>query len=157
MLDPNSEQLPASPRKSPMKKVAGCVLGAIVLLFIAVFALANYLGIHAQQPNNPIPVESTSTPKSPPVKLTFPKSYLGKWQSKDGTSITIREDGKGDFHSKDTDVSGGTLVIDEKKKILKISSVFDVAEEWKIDHGPKELPHRVIVLRLNGIKFQRVP
>ena len=140
-----------------MRKLAGCALGAILLLFIAVFALANYLGIRAEQPNNPILAETTPTPKSPSVKLTFPKTYLGKWQAKDGTSITIREDGKGDFHSKDTDVSGGTLVIHEKKKILKISSVFDVAEQWTIDHGPKELPRGEIVLRLSGIEFQRVP
>ena len=141
-------------QKSPLKKMFGCSCGAVVIIAIVIFALANYLGISARQPNREIAERSTPAPAKAPVKLTFSKTYLGKWQDKSGNFIVIREDGKADFHTQDTDITGGILKIDEKKKVLKISSVFGDSQHWKIDRAPQTQNEKTTII-LNKSEFQR--
>lgn len=152
----NLEEAPVTSSKFPLRKVAGCGCGALAFIAVTVFAIASYLGINAEKPLDETNKQSTPAPISTPMKLPFPKIYLGKWQAGNGTSIHIRDDGKGDFHLKDTDVSGGTLVIDEKNKKLKISSVFDISQEWKIDRAPQTANGKTTML-LDNIEFQRTP
>ena len=129
-----------------------CVAGAIV-----VFALASFLGISLTRPAAPARDKgSTPSASKKPVVLKFPRTYLGKWQSRDGTILWIKSDGKADFHAGDTDVSGGILIVDEKKKVLKISSVFDISKQWKIERGPTKKPNGETVIKLNGEEFKRV-
>lgn len=143
-------------KKSLFKKMFGCGCSAIVLTAFAVFALANYLGIHAEKPNPEISEQSTPLPANTPVRLSFPKTYFGKWQDKSGNFIVVREDGKADFHLEDIDVSGGILKIDEKKKTLKISSVFGDAQQWRIDRAPQTSNGKTSII-LNKTEFQRAP
>jgi len=142
--------------KSPFKKVLGCGCGAVLIVALAIFASATYLGIHAEKPRPKMVEQRTPAPASTPVKLTFSKTYLGKWQDKSGNFIFIRADGKGDFHWQDTDVSGGILKIDETKKVLKISSVFGDSQQWKIDRAPQTQNGSTTII-LNKTEFQRVP
>lgn len=156
MTEINSHESLDNPRQSSAGKMAGCGCGVLILIAAVIFALANYLGIYAEKPIEKTDEPSTPVTASTPVKLPFPKIYLGKWQAQDGTSIHIRDDGKGDFHFKDTDVSGGAVLIDEKKKILKISSVFDVAQQWKIDRVPQNKNGKM-TMTLDKMEFQRAP
>ena len=41
--------------------------------------------------------------------------FLGDWQGTSGTTITIRQDGKGDFHNHQYHVRGATVVIKGKQ------------------------------------------
>ena len=143
-------------KKSPFKKILGCGCGAVLFLALGVFAFATYLGISAEKPVEDIEPQSTSTPENTPLKLAFPKTYLGRWQDKSGNFILIRNDAKADFRWKDTDVEGGILKIDETKKILQISSVFGDTQQWKIDRVPQTQNGKTSIT-LDKIEFQRAP
>lgn len=142
--------------KSLLIKLFVFVLRATLLCILGIGALMLYLGISAEKPVKETDAGSTPVARSTPVKLPFPKTYLGKWQAKNGTTINIREDGKGDFHFQDTDVTGGTLLIDGKKKILKISSVFDLSKTWKITRAP-HAKNGGLVMTLDAMEFRRSP
>ena len=156
MTEINAQESLDNTRKSSAGKMAGCGGSALVFVAVIIFALANYLGIYAEKPIEKTAEPSTPATASTPLKLPFQKIYLGKWQAKNGTTIHIRDDGKGDFHFNDTDVSGGAVLIDEKKKILKISSVFDVSQQWKIDRAPQNKNGQMTMM-LDEMEFRRVP
>lgn len=50
-----------------------------------------------------------------------PAGYAGSWTGADGTFIAIRADGSGDYKSGNSHITGGSAVIDEGAKTLKIS------------------------------------
>ena len=50
-----------------------------------------------------------------------PSGYVGFWTGEDGSTITIRSDGTGDWKSGISNISGGSVTIDESAKTLKIS------------------------------------
>lgn len=56
--------------------------------------------------------------KTPP-----PAQYVGVWTGDDGSLVTIRGDGSGDYKSGGTSVSGGSVTVDESAKTLKITLV----------------------------------
>ena len=80
-----------------------------------------------------------------------PPGYVGAWTSNDGASITIRNDGSADYKSGGTSVSGGSAVIDEEAKTLKIS-LAGLGPTFKIDKAPagNEMTLDGIVFRKSG-------
>jgi ketosteroid isomerase-like protein len=61
--------------------------------------------------------------------------YFGAWTAEDGSTLTIRSDGSGDYRSGGTSVSGGTVEINEADKTLSITFV-GVGPTFKIDKAP---------------------
>lgn len=82
--------------------------------------------------------------KTPP-----PSQYVGLWTGEDGTLITIRGDGSGDYKSGGSSVSGGTVTIDEAAKTLKISFAA-MGPTYKIDMPPSEGR-----MTLGGVVFKK--
>ena len=65
----------------------------------------------------------------------LPETYFGSWTGRDGSTLTIRGDGKGDYKSGGTTVDGGTVGIDDAKKELSIT-FFGIGPTLKIDSPP---------------------
>ncbi len=82
--------------------------------------------------------------KTPP-----PPEYVGAWTSNDGTSITIRNDGSADYKSGSSSVSGGSAVVDEAAKTLKIS-LAGLGPTFKIDKAPSGNE-----MTLDGVVFKK--
>ncbi len=78
-----------------------------------------------------------------------PPQYVGVWISGDGATITIRSDGGADYKSGGTSVSGGSAVIDETAKSLKIS-LAGMGPTFKIDKAPTGNE-----MTLDGIVFKK--
>ena len=78
-----------------------------------------------------------------------PAQYVGVWTSGDGTIITIRSDGGADYKSGNSSVSGGSAVIDETAKTLKIS-LASLGPTFKIDKAPTATE-----MTLDGIVFKK--
>jgi hypothetical protein len=68
--------------------------------------------------------------KTPP-----PAQYVGTWTGSDGSEITIRADGSGDYKSGNSSVSGGSVTIDESGKSLKIT-MLSMGPTYTIDKPP---------------------
>jgi len=78
-----------------------------------------------------------------------PAGYVGVWVSGDGATITIRSDGGADYKSGGTSVSGGSAVVDEAAKTLKIS-LAGLGPTFKIDKAPTGNE-----MTLDGIVFKK--
>ncbi|MEQ1603820.1 MAG: hypothetical protein ABL999_03040 [Pyrinomonadaceae bacterium] len=78
-----------------------------------------------------------------------PPQYVGVWKAADGTLITIRADGGADYKSGNYSVSGGSAVIDEAAKTLKIS-LASLGPTFKIDKPPTGSE-----MTLDGILFRK--
>lgn len=61
--------------------------------------------------------------------------YVGTWTSKDGSFITIRSDGSGDYKIGGTSVSGGKALVSDKDKTLRIA-MLGMGSPMKIDKAP---------------------
>ena len=68
--------------------------------------------------------------KTPP-----PSQYVGAWTGEDGSTITIRADGSGDYVSGGTKVTGGSVEVNEGEKSLKIKLV-SMGPTFTIDKAP---------------------
>jgi hypothetical protein len=68
--------------------------------------------------------------KTPP-----PQQYVGSWTGDDGSLISIRNDGSGDYKSSNSSVNGGSVTIDEAAKTLKIAFV-GMGPTFAIDKAP---------------------
>lgn len=64
-----------------------------------------------------------------------PSEYVGAWTGNDGSTITIRADGSGDYKSGGTTVTNGSVEIDDAKKELTIKLV-GIGPTLKIDKAP---------------------
>lgn len=80
---------------------------------------------------------------------TVPPAYIGAWTGTDGSTITIRGDGKGDYKSGGTSVDGGTVEVDDAKKELSIT-FFGIGPTKKIDSPPTGDE-----MKLDGIVYKR--
>ncbi|MGI8788384.1 MAG: hypothetical protein ACR2HG_11565, partial [Pyrinomonadaceae bacterium] len=78
-----------------------------------------------------------------------PPAYLGDWKAQDGSTISIRADGKGDYHSGNTKVDGGTVDVDEADKKLSIT-FFGIGPTLKIDSPPTGDE-----MKLDGVTYRR--
>jgi hypothetical protein len=68
-------------------------------------------------------------------KVPPPSGYVGAWTGADGSTITIRGDGSGDYKSGGTSVSGGSVTVDEAGKSLKIAFA-GMGPSFTIDKAP---------------------
>lgn len=82
--------------------------------------------------------------KTPP-----PAQYVGVWTGADGTLITIRADGSGDYKSGNSNVTNGSVAIDEAAKSLKIALV-GMGPTYSIDKAPSGDQ-----MTLSGVVFRR--
>ena len=80
---------------------------------------------------------------------TIPSAYLGDWQGKDGTTLSIRADGTGDYKSGGTKVTNGTAEVNEADKTISITFV-GIGKTLKIDEPPTGDQ-----MKLDGIEFRR--
>ena len=64
-----------------------------------------------------------------------PSGYVGVWQGDDGSTITIRADGGGDYKSGSTTITGGGVAVDETAKTLKITMA-SLGPSFTIDKAP---------------------
>lgn len=80
-----------------------------------------------------------------------PPAYHGDWKGSDGSTLSIRSDGKGDYKAGNTSVDGGTVEIDEAKKELSVT-FFGIGPSLKIDSPPSgdEMKLGGVVYRRNG-------
>ena len=62
-----------------------------------------------------------------------PAEYIGAWTGDDGSTLTIRGDGSGDYKSGSTSVTGGSVSVEDNK--LSITFV-GVGPSFKIDKAP---------------------
>ena len=64
-----------------------------------------------------------------------PSGYVGFWTGEDGSTMTIRGDGSADWKSGNSNVSGGSVTVDEAAKTLKISFA-SLGPSFTIDKAP---------------------
>lgn len=78
-----------------------------------------------------------------------PPAYIGEWKGQDGSTVSIRADGKGDYHSGSTKVDGGTVEVNEADKKLSIT-FFGIGPTLKIDSAPTGDE-----MKLDGVTYRR--
>ncbi len=82
--------------------------------------------------------------KTPP-----PSQYVGVWTSDEGTLVTIRSDGSGDYKSGGTSVTNGSVAVDEGAKTLKITFA-SMGPSFTIDKPPSGGQ-----MTLSGVVFKK--
>jgi hypothetical protein len=104
----------------------------ISLLIVSVAMLFVVLGCGGKKDGKPVPSE-----------------YYGAWTGTDGSTLTIRSDSSGDYHSGGTKVDNGTVAIDDAAKTLSIS-FFGIGPSLKIDQAPSGNQ-----MKLDGIVYKK--
>jgi hypothetical protein len=136
-----------SPRKIGTLKV-GKALGMVgTCLFVASFVI---VGLIVQRGVTDFGLIWKSSPLSPDQLV-----FAGEWSGKKGSLIRIQADGRGDFKSGHSYVTGGTVRIQEKS--LSIGTM-GLSRTWHIDKPPHldndswimELDNEVFVKRGEG-------
>jgi hypothetical protein len=89
-----------------------------------------------------------SEPEAP--KKPTPPAYVGVWTGADGSTVTIRNDGSGDYKSGGKSVSGATVEIDEAAKEIRFSLLGFDSGKYKIDQTPAK--NR---MKLDGMDYRR--
>jgi hypothetical protein len=79
--------------------------------------------------------------------------YAGSWEGQDGTTMSIRGDGSGDFRSGGTKVTGGWVKIDEAARTLEIG-LGPLQKKWHIDEPPHP-DGGSSEMKLDGMTFRR--
>lgn len=79
----------------------------------------------------------------------IPAEYHGAWTGSDGSTLTIRSDSSGDYHSGGTKVDNGTVAIDDAAKTLSIS-FFGIGPTLKIDQAPSGNQ-----MKLEGVVYKK--
>lgn len=141
------------PRKKSPFKIVGLGCGGLFLLLIALALLSP--DAPKTKPTNTKPTNTAATSKSKISTTNDLTPYFGTWEGQDGTKISIRGDGKGDFNGGNFKVEGGGMTLDNAAKTLKISSFFGIGREWKIEQAPKNVDGNG-EMKLNGVVYRRV-
>jgi hypothetical protein len=102
---------------------------------LVVFAIALFVGLGC----------SGSKKDGKPV----PAEYHGAWTGSDGSTLTIRSDSSGDYHSGGTKVDNGTVAINDADKTLSIT-FFGIGPTLKIDQPPSGNQ-----MKLDGIVYKK--
>jgi hypothetical protein len=79
----------------------------------------------------------------------IPAAFLGDWTGQDGSTLSIRADGTGDYHSGGKKVDGGTAEVNEADKTISIT-FFGIGETLKIDSPPQG-----DTMKLSGVTYKR--
>jgi hypothetical protein len=85
--------------------------------------------------------------------LPSQQSFTGDWQGADGTKISIRADGTGNFQSGSSNVTGGQTKINETSRTLEIG-LFGIKKTWRIDQPPRTVGG-AMQMKLDGMLFRR--
>lgn len=83
-------------------------------------------------------------------KKPIPEAYLGTWTGQDGSVLTIRADGTGDYKSGNSKVDGAAVEVDEAAKEIRFTMVGVSVGTYKIDSPPSGNQ-----MRLDGQTFRR--
>lgn len=146
-----SNALPTA-RKSKCGLFAALGCGIPVLILILLIVLASITG-GSKSTSNKASSGSTQKNGEAITKAALPR-YVGQWTGADGTLLWIRGDGKGDFNSGSSKVSGGGVTIDESDKKLAITSFFGIGKTWQLDSVPKTTDGQT-EMTLNGVRYRR--
>lgn len=76
--------------------------------------------------------------------------FVGAWAAADGSTITIRSDGGGDYKIGGTSVTGGSAVVSESNKTLRIT-MLGMGSPMKIDKAPANGE-----MTIDGVVYKRV-
>lgn len=79
----------------------------------------------------------------------IPPAYLGEWEGQDGSEISLRADGTGDYRAGGTKIEGGTAEVDENAKTISVT-FFGMGKTLKIDEPPTGDR-----MKLEGVAFRR--
>jgi len=88
---------------------------------------------------------STETAKKP-----TPPAYVGTWTGQDGSTVTLRNDGSGDYKSGGKSVSGAAVEIDETAKEIRFALLGFDSGKYKIDQAPAGNK-----MKLDGMEYRR--
>jgi len=80
---------------------------------------------------------------------SIPPAYFGDWTGTDGSTLSIRADGKGDYRSGNTKVDGGSVEVDEAAKELSVTFI-GIGPTLKIDSSPSGDE-----MKLGGVVYRR--
>lgn len=94
--------------------------------------------------------DSGSTSSAETKKYPVPPGYIGTWTGQDGSTVTFRNDGSGDYKSGGKSVSGGSVQIDEAAKEIRFSFMGFDSGKYKIDQPPKGNK-----MQLDGMEYRR--
>jgi hypothetical protein len=83
-------------------------------------------------------------------KKAIPPAFIGTWTGQDGSTVTFRNDGSGDYKSGGKSVSGGSFEIDEAAQEIRFSLMGFDAGKYKIDAPPKDNK-----MKLDGMEYRR--
>lgn len=84
------------------------------------------------------------------VKKSVSPTYVGVWTGQDGSTVTFRNDGTGDYKSGGKSVSGATVEIDEAAKEIRFSLLGFDSGKYKIDQTPAGNK-----MKLDGMEYRR--
>ncbi len=84
------------------------------------------------------------------AKKIVPPAYIGVWTGQDGSTVTLRNDGSGDYKSGGKSVSGATVEIDEAAKEIRFTLLGFDSGKYKIDQVPAGNK-----MKLDGMEYRR--
>ncbi len=84
------------------------------------------------------------------AKKTVLPAYIGVWTGQDGSTVTLRNDGSGDYKSGGKSVSGAAVEIDEAAKEIRFSLLGFDSGKYKIDQPPTGNK-----MKLDGMEYRR--
>ena len=84
------------------------------------------------------------------AKKVVPPAYIGVWTGQDGSTVTLRNDGTGDYKSGGKSVSGAAVEIDEAAKEIRFTLLGFDSGKYKIDQPPAG--NR---MKLDGMEYRR--
>lgn len=120
----------------------GILMASYLLATLAILGAIPFAGCGGEEPSE--------------AELKAVAPYAGDWEGEDGTTISIRKDGTGNFEADGTSVTGGRAIVDETKKTLKISGLLGISGTWKIDEPPHATPGGQTEMRLDSMVYRRV-
>ncbi|MDQ4121608.1 MAG: hypothetical protein M3209_09195 [Acidobacteriota bacterium] len=80
----------------------------------------------------------------------IPEAYLGTWTGQDGTVLTIRADGTGDYNAGSSKVDGAAVEVDEAAKEIRFTMLGVGVGTYKIDAPPSGNQ-----MKIDGQTFRR--
>ena len=113
------------------------LLAAIIIGFIALGCTCN----DDSTDNTPAEEQKQET--------GIPKAYWGEWTGEDDSQVAIRADGSGDYRSGGTQVTGGTVTLDEAAATISIKFL-GIGKTLKID-----VPPQGNKMTLSGVVYTR--
>lgn len=84
------------------------------------------------------------------AKKSVPSAYVGTWTGQDGSTVTLRNDGSGDYKSGGTTVNGASVEVDEAAKEIRFTMLGFDSGKYKINQPPSGNK-----MKLDGMEYRR--